>query len=149
MKNPLPATLWFLRHDAGVGLLEQNGFVLAKHPTNQHALYVRGQFYLFRNGFWFERDDYYLVYRNPARSFYRLSKDKDPMGIPGKGEQRVRLEDGYQEIEPFLMAHEEFVAKLKGSAYRTTLMQLMPRAEQRYAKNWKVLFGCERRTVAR
>jgi hypothetical protein len=144
VKNPLPATLWFLRHDAGEGLLEENGFVISKHPTNDHTLYVQNRFHLFRNGFWIEKDNYFLVYRNPSRSFYRITKDKDPMGIPGRGETRVKLQEGYQQIEPILTAHEEFVARQRGSGYRYTLIQKMPRAEQRYAKNWKVLFGCER-----
>lgn len=147
MKNPLPATLWFLRHDAGVGLLQKNGFVLTQHHTNDQPLYVRENFHLFRNGFWYERDDYYLVYRNASRSFFRLSKDKDPMGIPDKSEKRVKLEDGFNEIEPILVAHERFVAEQKGTSYRPALIQRMPREEQRYAKNWKVLFGCERRPV--
>ena len=149
VKNPLPATLWFLRHDAGEGLLEANGFVRSKHPTNDQPLYVRDRFHLFRNGFWFEKDDYFLVYRNPSRSFYRLSKDKDPMGIPGNGEERVKLEEGYLQVEPFLTAHEDFVAEKFGAAYRYNLIQRMPRAEQRYAKNWKVRFGCERRSAVR
>lgn len=144
VKNPLPATLWFLRHDAGEGLLEENGFVISKHLTNDQTLYVQKRFHLFRNGFWLERDDHFLVYRNPSRSFYRVTKDKDPMGIPGRGEERVKLQEGYQQIEPILTAHEEFVASQRGSGYRYTLIQRMPRAEQRYAKNWKVLFGCER-----
>lgn len=146
LKNPLPATLWFLRHDAGVGLLEKNGFVLTKHPTNDQPLYVRDRFHLFAQGFWFEKDDHYLVYRNPSRSFYRLSKDHDPMGIPGLGEERVRLEEGYHEVEALLNAHEDFIADQRGPGYRPGLIQKMPRAEQRYAKNWKVLFGCERRS---
>ena len=66
------------------------------------------------------------------------------MGIPGRGEERVKLEEGYRQIEPILLAHEDFVAQQRGSGYRYTLIQRMPRAEQRYAKNWKVLFGCER-----
>lgn len=147
LKNPLPATLWFLRHDAAAGLLEENGFVLSQHPNTDQPLYVRDGFHLFSNGFWYDRDDYVLVYRNPSRSFYRLSKDKNPMGIPGTGEERVRLEDGFREIKSILTDHEEFIIRKRGTGYRPALIQRMPRAEQRYAKNWKVVFGCERRPV--
>ena len=147
MKNPLPATLWFLKHDAAAGLLEENGFVLCQHPDTDQPLYIRDGFHLFHNGFWYDREEYFLVYRNPSRSFYRLSKDKTPMGIPGTGEQRIRLEDGFREVEALLSAHEEFISQRLGSSYRSGLVQKMPRAEQRYAKNWKVVFGCERRPV--
>lgn len=145
MKNPLPATLWFLQHDADVGLLEENGFVQSEHPSVDHPVYVRDNFHLHRNGFWKEAEDHYLVYRNPSRSFYRLDKDKDPCGIPGKGETRVGLEEGFRSVESILTEHEDFITKRKGSGYRPTLTQRMPRAELRYAKNWKVVFGCERR----
>lgn len=147
LKNPLPATLWFLRHDARAGLLSENGFVLTQHPHHDKPLYHRDGFFLFNQGFWYERDTYYLVYRNPSRSFYRLSKDKDPLGIPGRGEERVRLEDGFREVQPILTAHEEFIVKRRGPSYRSALIQKMPRAEQRYAKNWKVSFACDRRSV--
>ena len=147
MKNPLPATLWFLKHDAAAGLLEQNGFVLTEHPDHDHPLYAKDGFHLYAQGFWYDRGDHNLVYRNPSRSFYRLSKTKDPIGIPGLGEERVKLEEGFKIVERFLQAHEEFVNKQRGSAYRPNLIQKMPRAEQRYAKNWKVLFRCERRSL--
>ena len=147
MKNPLPATLWFLKHDAATGLLEENGFVLSHHPSHDQPLYNKQGFYLFAQGFWYLQDVDQLVYRNPSRSFYRLSAEKDPKGIPGMGEERVRLEDGFREVEQFLTAHEEFVVDKMGTGYRPNLIQRMPRAEQRYAKNWKVVFSHERRSV--
>ena len=135
-----------MRHDASTGLLQKNGFVLSEHPSSGKNLYVRDGFHLFSDGFWYEKPSHYIVYRNPSRSFYRLSKTKDPIGIPGKGEERLKLEEGFREVERFLADHEEFVAREKGSGYRAGLIQTMPRAEQRYAKNWKVAFGCERRS---
>jgi hypothetical protein len=147
VKNPLPATLWFLRHDATTGLLEENGFVLSQDPDYDQPLYTKDGFFLFAQGFWYNRGSHQLVYRNPSRSFYRLSLEKNPMGIPGKGEERVRLEEGFRQVEHLLTAHEEFVAQKMGSGYRPGLIQRMPRAEQRYAKNWKVVFSCERRSV--
>ena len=147
MKNPLPATLWFLQHDAGVGLLQENGFVLTKHPDHDQPLYSRDGFYLFDDGFCYDCKTYNLVYRNPSRAFYRIAKGKDPLGIPGRGEERVRLEDGFKQIEHILVDHENFVNNQRGHRYRPGLIQRMPRAEQRYAKNWKVAFTCERRHV--
>lgn len=146
MKNPLPATLWFLRHDAGAGLLQKNGFVFKSHPTNDEPTYVRDRFHLFRKGFWIEKDDHYLLYRNPSRGFYRLNKEKDPMGVPGRGEERVRLEDGFREIEKILQSHEDFVTQKMGPSYRPALISKMPRAEKRYAKNWKMYFCSEARS---
>lgn len=147
MKNPLPATLWFLRNDAASGILEENGFTPCQDSRSDHPLYSKDGFYVFAHGFWYDRGDHYLIYRNPSRSFYRLPKGRDPLGIPGLGEAKVRLEDGFRVVEPFLQSHEEFVARKMGSAYRAGLIQLMPRSEQRYAKNWKVAFSCEKRSV--
>lgn len=147
MKNPLPATLWFLRHDATAGLLDENGFVLVEHPDYDRPLYAKDGFHLYNQGFWYDRGDHNLVYRNPSRSFYRLAKAKDPLSIPGSGEERVKLEEGFRIVERFLQSHEKFVIEKRGSGYRPALIQKMPRAEQRYAKNWKVLFCCERRSL--
>jgi hypothetical protein len=147
LKNPLPATLWFLKNDATAGLLEESGFSLSQNSSPDDSLYSKDGFVVFSQGFWYDRGDHYLVYRNPSRSFYRLPKGRDPLGIPGMGEEKIRLEEGFRVVEPLLSAHEQFVTKRMGSAYRARLMQTMPRSEKRYAKNWKVAFRCEKRSV--
>lgn len=147
MKNPLPATLWFLQHDASHGLLEESGFTRTGKPGIPFPLYSKDGFVVSPQAFWYDRGDHILVYRNQSRSFYKVPVGRDPMELPGVGEERVRLEDGFRQVEWLLRAHEEFISRKKGSTYRTGLVQLMPRSEKRYAKNWKVAFGCEKRAV--
>ena len=147
VRNPLPATLWFLQHDARHGLLEADGFERsapsAAHPTVFH----RGDFHLHSQGFWLDQADTRLVYRNVCRAFYRLPKEQDPLSVPLAGEEKVGLEEGYLAIRDILHAHEAFVQERCGRSYRNGLLQMMPVSERRYGKNWKLLFGAERRPV--
>lgn len=147
MKNPLPATLWFLQHDAAAGLLEESGFTPTGKPGYPFPLYEKDGFVVSPQGFWYDRGDHLLVYRNQSRSFYRLPMGRDPLAIPGSGEERVHLDEGFQQVEWLLQAHEDFITAKMGSCYRAGLIQTMPRAEQRYAKNWKIAFGYERRSI--
>lgn len=147
VRNPLPATLWFLQHDARQGLLEADGFERAA-PTSSHpTVFHRGAFYLHSNGFWLEQDETRLVYRNPCRAFYRLPKDRDPLATPEVGEEKVGLEEGFLAVREILHSHEAFVQERCGRGYRNGLLQKMPISERRYGKNWKLLFGAERRPV--
>lgn len=147
MRNPLPATLWFLKHDAQEGLLQENGFRPSESASADVPVFSRGNFYLHDHGFWVERSDHHLVYRNPSRSFYRLDKSRRPLEIPTIGETRVGLEEGFSVVASLLLEHETFIQERCGTSYRASLIKNMPRAELRYAKNWKLLFGSERRVV--
>lgn len=147
MKNPLPATLWFLQHDAAAGLLEESGFTRTGRPGYPYPLYARDGFVVSPTGFWYDRGDHILVYRNQSRSFYQIPLGRDPLALPGTGEERIKLQDGFRQIQWILQAHEDFISEKLGRCYRAGLIQSMPRSEQRYAKNWKVAFGHERRPI--
>lgn len=142
MRNPLPATLWFLMHDARQGLLEENSFVLTPHPSGE-TLYRRHRFFLHEKGFWLEGPDSRLVYRNTSRAFYSMPLDRDPLAAPSTGETRVALTEGFESVRKLLDAHEDYIQKRCGRGYRATLLRHMPRSERRYAKNWKLLFGAD------
>lgn len=146
VRNPLPATLWFLQHDARQGLLEAGGFERSAPPAHP-TVFRQGRFHLHAQGFWLDQGDSRLVYRNPCRAFYRLPKDRDPLSLPQVGEEKVSLEEGFLAVRDILHAHEAFVLERCGRSYRNGLMQMMPVSERRYGKNWKLLFGSERRPV--
>lgn len=143
MRNPLPATLWFMLHDARQGLLEQNSFVLARHESGE-TIYQRHCFTIHQKGFWLDCQDSRLVYRNTSRAFYRIGMERDPMAPPAAGEKRVGLQEGFDAFKALLQDHEQFIQSKCGRGYRATLLRHMPRSERRYAKNWKLLFGAER-----
>lgn len=146
VRNPLPATLWFLQHDARHGLLEADGFERST-PPSQPILFHRGDFHLHAHGFWLDQGETRLVYRNPCRGFYRLPRERDPLSMPEAGEEKVGLEEGFLAVRDILHAHEAFVLERCGRSYRNGLLQMMPVSERRYGKNWKLLFGRERRPV--
>ncbi len=146
MRNPLPAALWFLHQDARDGLLEENGFSRDFRPGTGQAVFRRDKFFLYQHGFWVEQPDGRLVYRNSTRCFFRLNKDRDPLQVPEMGEQRVGLEEGFEAVQDLLQDHEHFIQERCGRGYRQNLLKKMPRAERRYAKNWKLLFGTECRS---
>lgn len=147
VRNPLPATLWFLQHDARHGLLEANGFRRSSPTSLGPAVFHRDRFHLYAQGFWLDQEDSQLVYRNPCRAFYRLPKGRDPFSTPQADEERVGLEEGFLAIRDILSEHEEFIFERCGRSYRNGLLQMMPTSERRYGKNWKLLFGRERRPV--
>ena len=147
MRNPLPATLWFLQHDARHGLLEADGFERA-HPTPAAPpVFRRGDFHLHPHGFWLDQAESRLVYRNACRAFYRLPKERDPLSLPQAGEEKVALEEGFLAVREILCSHEAFVQQRCGRGYRSGLLAKMPTSERRYGKNWKLVFGAERRPV--
>lgn len=147
MRNPLPATLWFLQHDARQGLLEANGFERSKPTPGHPPVFRQANFHLHSRGFWLEQAEGQLVYRNVARAFYRLPKERDPMAPPESGEERVSLQEGFCAVRNILQAHEAFVQERCGKSYRNGLLQMMPVSDRRYGKNWKLHFGLERRPV--
>ncbi len=147
MRNPLPAALWFLHQDALEGLLEENGFSRQHSTASGQTLFRRDRFVLHQNGFWVEESSGHLVYRNSTRCFSRLQKDRDPLAPPRSGEVKVGLEEGFEAVADLLHAHEHFIEQRCGRGYRQRLIQTMPRAERRYAKNWKLLLGAERRPI--
>jgi hypothetical protein len=147
VRNPLPATLWFLQHDARHGLLEADGFERSAPSAAHPPIFRRDAFHLHSQGFWLDQEDTRLVYRNACRAFYRIPKDRDPLSMPEAGEERVGLEEGFLAVRDILNAHEAFVHERCGRSYRNGLLQMMPISERRYGKNWKLLFGSERRPV--
>lgn len=142
VRNPLPATLWFLLHDARQGLLEQNQFVLFQHSSGE-TVYQRHSFFLHQNGFWLDSPNSRLVYRNTSRTFYSMPLDRDPLEAPAAGEKRVALPEGFESVKKLLDEHEQFIQEQCGRGYRASLLSKMPRSERRYAKNWKLLFGAD------
>jgi hypothetical protein len=146
VRNPLPATLWFLQHDARQGLLEASGFERSA-PSTQPTVFHRGEFHLHAQGFWLDQGETRLVYRNPCRAFFRLPAERDPLSVPEAGEEKVGLEEGFMAVRDLLQAHEAFVLERCGRSYRNGLLQMMPISERRYGKNWKLMFGRERRPV--
>lgn len=147
MRNPLPATLWFLQHDASNGLLEEDGFERQPPTTVSPPVFHRGDFHLHSQGFWLEQDESRLVYRNTCRAFYRLPKERDPLAVPAADAQKVALEEGFLAVREILRSHEAFIQERCGASYRNGLMQKMPISDRRYGKNWKLVFGAERRPV--
>ncbi len=147
MRNPLPATLWFLQHDASNGLLEADGFQRQAPTPASPPVFHRGDFHLHSQGFWLEQDESRLVYRNTCHAFYRLPKERDPLAMPTADAERVALEEGFLAVREILVSHEAFIQERCGSSYRNGLMQKMPVSERRYGKNWKLVFGAERRPV--
>lgn len=147
MRNPLPATLWFLQHDARHGLLEADGFERSQSSCSDSPVFRRGDFHLHRHGFWLDQPESRLVYRNTCRAFYRLPKERDPLALPEAGEERVALEEGFMAVREILRSHEAFVQEQCGQSYRNRLLAKMPTSERRYGKNWKLLFGAERRPI--
>lgn len=147
VRNPLPATLWFLQQDARRGILEAAGFERSPSQPGQPTVFRRGPFYLHAKGFWLDEGDSLLVYRNACRAFFRLPSDRHPLAIPEAGEEKVGLEEGFQRVRDLLWAHEAFVTERCGRSYRSGLMQMMPLSERRYGKNWKLLFSAERRPI--
>lgn len=147
MRNPLPATLWFLQHDARHGLLEASGFQKSGPTSARPAVFHRGNFHLYAQGFWLDEGDIRLVYHNLSRTFYRIPKDHDPFFLPKNIEYRVPLEEGFLAVRGILDDHETFISCECGRGYRNGLIHMMPTSERRYGKNWKLIFGRERRPV--
>lgn len=69
------------------------------------------------------------------------------MSTPEAGEEKVGLEEGFLTVREILESHEAFVQDRCGRSYRNGLLQMMPISERRYGKNWKLVFGAERRPV--
>ena len=147
MRNPLPATLWFLLHDARNGLIEADGFERAAVASTDHTVFRRGNFHFHSDGFWLDQPESRLVYRNTCRAFYRLPKERNPLSTPEAGEEKVALEEGFLAVRDILRSHEAFVQERCGRGYRNRLLAKMPTSERRYGKNWKLAFGVEPRPV--